>query len=129
MPLRGIKSTKIKLESIVKENLRITIKMGCSPSTLARSNGSEATEATAAAVAVAAANEKDGSIFFCLKFRRDRLRRCSQLNGCEGSGGSGTGSGSARINNEDFCNQALLNPLQMKNEADYEKVSALVRGT
>lgn len=99
--------------------------MGCSPSSLAGTSGApESLEVGAAAGTVATTNEKDGSIFFCIKLRRARLRRCSQQNGGEGSGGSGTGSGSAGPNGDDLCNQALLNPLQMKSEADYEKVSS-----
>ncbi|XP_017488576.1 PREDICTED: high affinity cAMP-specific and IBMX-insensitive 3',5'-cyclic phosphodiesterase 8A isoform X3 [Rhagoletis zephyria] len=73
-------------------------------------------------------DEKGSSLFFCIKLRRSRpLRRCSQQNGGgDGSAGSaGTGSG---INGDDLlghgtmCNQALLNPSQTKNEADYDKM-------
>lgn len=99
--------------------------MGCSPSTLARSAAPDSGEATATAGTVATTTEKDENLFFCIKLRRARLRRCSQQNGGDGSGGSGTGSGSAAVNGDDLCNQALLNPLQIKNEADYEKVSML----
>lgn len=97
--------------------------MGCSPSSMARSSAPDSGETTAAAGTVATTNEKDGNLFFCIKLRRSRLRRCSQQNGAEGSGGSGTGSGSAVVNGDDMCNQALLSPLQIKGEADYEKVS------
>lgn len=102
--------------------------MGCSPSTLARSSAAESGEATAATGAVAITNEKDGNLFFCIKLRRARLRRCSQPNGAnDGSGGSRSGSGSAVVNGDDLCNQALLNPLQIKNEVDYEKVSFILK--
>lgn len=99
--------------------------MGCSPSSMARTSAPDSTETTAAAGTVATTtNEKDGNLFFCIKLRRSRLRRCSQQNGGDGSGGSGTGSGIAAANGDDMCNQALLSPIQMKGESDYEKVSA-----
>ncbi|KAM7342966.1 high affinity cAMP-specific and IBMX-insensitive 3',5'-cyclic phosphodiesterase 8-like isoform 2-T2 [Cochliomyia hominivorax] len=98
--------------------------MGCSPSSMAGTSAPEYGETTATAGTVATpSNEKDGNLFFCIKLRRSRLRRCSQQNGGEGSGGSGTGSGSVVANGDDMCNQALLNPLQVKGEGDYEKMS------
>ncbi|XP_011294550.1 high affinity cAMP-specific and IBMX-insensitive 3',5'-cyclic phosphodiesterase 8 [Musca domestica] len=99
--------------------------MGCSPSSLARNTGSsDLAEVGGTAGTVATTTEKDGNIFFCIRLKRSRLRRCSQQNGGDGSGGSGTGSGSACVNGDDLCNQALLNPLQTKNEGDYEKMSS-----
>ncbi|KNC28932.1 hypothetical protein FF38_09689, partial [Lucilia cuprina] len=98
--------------------------MGCSPSSMTRSSAPDSGETTAAAGTVATTSEKDGNLFFCIKLRRSRLRRCSQQNGAEGSGESGTGSGSAVANGDDMCNQALLSPLQIKGEADFEKMSS-----
>lgn len=95
--------------------------MGCSPSTILRANAPDSGEATNAAGTTATTNEKDGNLLFCMKLRRSRLRRCSQQNGAEGSGGSGTGSGIAASNTDEMCNQALLNPL--RSETDYEKVN------
>ncbi|EDW39984.1 GL14120 [Drosophila persimilis] len=66
---------------------------------------------------------------FCIKLRRSRLRRCScggvalqqgdgNVNGSTaGSATCGSGTG------DNLCHQVLLNPLQAKNEADYEKLS------
>ncbi|XP_039954995.1 high affinity cAMP-specific and IBMX-insensitive 3',5'-cyclic phosphodiesterase 8 isoform X3 [Bactrocera tryoni] len=114
--------------------------MGCSPSTLLSHNNPDGDEAhhatdtqlsgagTALAASGGGGGEKESSLFFCIKLRRSRpLRRCSQQNGGgDGSAGSG-GTGSA-INGDDLlghgnmCNQALLNPAQTKNEADYDKM-------
>ncbi|KAI8122736.1 5'-cyclic phosphodiesterase 8, High affinity cAMP-specific and IBMX-insensitive 3' [Lucilia cuprina] len=102
----------------------VLLKMGCSPSSMTRSSAPDSGETTAAAGTVATTSEKDGNLFFCIKLRRSRLRRCSQQNGAEGSGESGTGSGSAVANGDDMCNQALLSPLQIKGEADFEKMSS-----
>ncbi|XP_059226584.1 high affinity cAMP-specific and IBMX-insensitive 3',5'-cyclic phosphodiesterase 8-like isoform X2 [Stomoxys calcitrans] len=104
--------------------------MGCSPSSLTRTaDGLGSAEMGAAAGTVATTNEKDGSIFFCIKLKRARLRRCSQQNGGDGSGGSGSGSGSGGTNVDDLCNQALLNPLQIKNEENYEKCKVPVNAS
>ncbi|XP_034650080.1 high affinity cAMP-specific and IBMX-insensitive 3',5'-cyclic phosphodiesterase 8 isoform X4 [Drosophila subobscura] len=106
--------------------------MGCSPSTLPPNSSSSANAGPTAANSVPLsldATEKDGSRLFCIKLRRSRLRRCS----CGGvtlqqGGGDGNGStaGSATCGSgagDNLCHQVLLNPLQAKNEADYEKLS------
>lgn len=100
--------------------------MGCSPSTLPNSSS---TAGGAGGVGNAPlppldANEKDGSLLFCIKLRRSRMRRCScgavTLQNQNGDGSTG----SATCGDNMMCNQGLLNPLQTKNESDYEKVSA-----
>ncbi|XP_037941902.1 high affinity cAMP-specific and IBMX-insensitive 3',5'-cyclic phosphodiesterase 8-like [Teleopsis dalmanni] len=101
--------------------------MGCSPSTLATSTAPDVADTNQTmprATPITEANEKDDNLFFCIKFRRSRLRRCSQQNGADGSAGS-TGSalnGDDLLSHAHMCNQSLLNPTQTKNEADYEKV-------
>lgn len=106
--------------------------MGCSPSTLHNSATAPAAGTAAAAVAALNAplppldgNEKDGSLLFCIKLRRSRMRRCScgavalqQNQNGDGSTGSAGNCGENML-----CNQVLLNPQQSKNESDYEKVS------
>ncbi|XP_026840960.1 high affinity cAMP-specific and IBMX-insensitive 3',5'-cyclic phosphodiesterase 8 isoform X3 [Drosophila persimilis] len=110
--------------------------MGCSPSTLPNSASASANANTNAGPTAANsvplsldATEKDGSRLFCIKLRRSRLRRCScggvalqqgdgNVNGSTaGSATCGSGTG------DNLCHQVLLNPLQAKNEADYEKLS------
>lgn len=116
--------------------------MGCSPSTLHNSSSSTAPAAAASGAAAGGplppldANEKDGSLLFCIKLRRSRMRRCScgavtlQQNqngdGSTGSAGGGVGSNCAE---NMMCNQVLLNPQQSKNESDYEKVSSVHSAT
>ncbi|XP_023177394.1 high affinity cAMP-specific and IBMX-insensitive 3',5'-cyclic phosphodiesterase 8 isoform X4 [Drosophila hydei] len=99
--------------------------MGCSPSTLPNSSS---TAGGAGGVGNAPlppldANEKDGSLLFCIKLRRSRMRRCScgavTLQNQNGDGSTG----SATCGDNMMCNQGLLNPLQTKNESDYEKLS------
>ncbi|XP_037941837.1 high affinity cAMP-specific and IBMX-insensitive 3',5'-cyclic phosphodiesterase 8-like [Teleopsis dalmanni] len=103
--------------------------MGCSPSTLATSTAPDVADTNQTmprATPITEANEKDDNLFFCIKFRRSRLRRCSQQNGADGSAGS-TGSalnGDDLLSHAHMCNQSLLNPTQTKNEADYEKMSS-----
>lgn len=93
--------------------------MGCSPSTLPAPNAAGG----APGGLPLDATEKDGSRLFCIKLRRSRLRRCS----CGGvtlqvpNDGNGSTAGSGTGDN--LCGQVLLNPLQTKSEADYEKVT------
>ncbi|XP_055921797.1 high affinity cAMP-specific and IBMX-insensitive 3',5'-cyclic phosphodiesterase 8 isoform X3 [Eupeodes corollae] len=61
-------------------------------------------------------DQKDGNILFCINFRRTR-RRCSLQNGNDGLHNDD-------LNNTNFCNQSLLNPMQTKNESDYDKISS-----
>ncbi|XP_001361085.5 high affinity cAMP-specific and IBMX-insensitive 3',5'-cyclic phosphodiesterase 8 isoform X3 [Drosophila pseudoobscura] len=110
--------------------------MGCSPSTLPNSASANANANTNAGPTAANsvplsldATEKDGSRLFCIKLRRSRLRRCScggvALQQGDGNG-NGSTAGSATCGSgtgDNLCHQVLLNPLQAKNEADYEKLS------
>ncbi|XP_041448749.1 high affinity cAMP-specific and IBMX-insensitive 3',5'-cyclic phosphodiesterase 8 isoform X1 [Drosophila obscura] len=107
--------------------------MGCSPSTLPNPNPSSNANPNAGPTAANSvplsldATEKDGSRLFCIKLRRSRLRRCS----CGGvtlqqGDGNGSTAGSATCGSgagDNLCHQVLLNPLQAKNETDYEKLS------
>ncbi|KAL7736543.1 hypothetical protein ACLKA6_015191 [Drosophila palustris] len=100
--------------------------MGCSPSTLPNSSSTAApggVGADANAPLPLDANEKDGSLLFCIKLRRSRMRRCScgavTLQNQNGDGSTG----SATCGDNMMCNQVLLNPQQTKNESDYEKLS------
>lgn len=102
--------------------------MGCSPSTLPNSSSSAAAAPGGGGNGGNAnlpldGNEKDGSLLFCIKLRRSRMRRCScgavTLQNQNGDGSTG----SATCGDNMMCNQGLLNPLQTKNESDYEKVS------
>ncbi|XP_044317986.1 high affinity cAMP-specific and IBMX-insensitive 3',5'-cyclic phosphodiesterase 8 isoform X3 [Drosophila rhopaloa] len=92
--------------------------MGCSPSTLPAPSAT-AGQSDGQGSLPLDATEKDGSRLFCIKLRRSRLRRCS----CGGvtlqppSDGNGSSAG------DNLCGQVLLNPLQTKSEADYEKLS------
>ncbi|XP_055839051.1 high affinity cAMP-specific and IBMX-insensitive 3',5'-cyclic phosphodiesterase 8 isoform X3 [Episyrphus balteatus] len=61
-------------------------------------------------------DQKDGNILFCINFRRTR-RRCSLQNGNDAIP-------SDDLNNSNLCNQSLLNPMQIKNESDYDKISS-----
>uniref|UniRef100_A0A1B0BZV1 Uncharacterized protein n=1 Tax=Glossina palpalis gambiensis TaxID=67801 RepID=A0A1B0BZV1_9MUSC len=98
--------------------------MGCSPSAVARPNDANTTAITADET-IGTGHEKNGNLFYCIKIRRSRLRRCSLQNGCDTSiQVGGLGSDRAAANGEDLCNQALLNPMQTKNEANYEKISS-----
>ncbi|XP_068144172.1 high affinity cAMP-specific and IBMX-insensitive 3',5'-cyclic phosphodiesterase 8-like [Drosophila tropicalis] len=98
--------------------------MGCSPSTLPTSSSSTTAPAPGAPPLSIDATEKDGSRLFCIKLRRSRLRRCScgAVTLTQNGDGNGSTAGSA-ICGDNLCNQVLLNPLQTKNEADYEKLS------
>ncbi|XP_002050808.3 high affinity cAMP-specific and IBMX-insensitive 3',5'-cyclic phosphodiesterase 8 isoform X3 [Drosophila virilis] len=102
--------------------------MGCSPSTLPNSSSSAAAAPGGGGNGGNAnlpldGNEKDGSLLFCIKLRRSRMRRCScgavTLQNQNGEGSTG----SATCGDNMMCNQGLLNPLQTKNESDYEKLS------
>ncbi|XP_033247089.1 high affinity cAMP-specific and IBMX-insensitive 3',5'-cyclic phosphodiesterase 8 isoform X3 [Drosophila miranda] len=108
--------------------------MGCSPSTLPNSASTNANTNAGPTAANSVplsldATEKDGSRLFCIKLRRSRLRRCScggvALQQGDGNG-NGSTAGSATCGSgtgDNLCHQVLLNPLQAKNEADYEKLS------
>lgn len=110
--------------------------MGCSPSTLPAPSSTSAAAggqptSGQGSLPPLDASEKDGSRLFCIKLRRSRLRRCScggvTLQTPNDGNGSTAGSGAG----DNLCGQVLLNPLQTKNEADYEKVTkhhSLARG-
>lgn len=102
--------------------------MGCSPSTLPAPSANSAAAggqptSGQGSLPPLDASEKDGSRLFCIKLRRSRLRRCScggvTLQTPNDGNGSTAGSGAG----DNLCGQVLLNPLQTKNEADYEKVT------
>ncbi|XP_044249269.1 high affinity cAMP-specific and IBMX-insensitive 3',5'-cyclic phosphodiesterase 8 isoform X3 [Drosophila takahashii] len=95
--------------------------MGCSPSTLpgpssASAGGGQAGERGSLPLD---ASEKDESRLFCIKLRRSRLRRCS----CGGVTLQPPSDGNGSTAGDNLCGQVLLNPLQNKSEADYEKLS------
>jgi len=94
--------------------------MGCSPSTLpAPSSASAAGQTGERGSLPLDASEKDESRLFCIKLRRSRLRRCSCGNVTLQPPSDGNGSTAG----DNLCGQVLLNPLQTKSEADYEKVT------
>ncbi|XP_016929322.2 high affinity cAMP-specific and IBMX-insensitive 3',5'-cyclic phosphodiesterase 8 isoform X3 [Drosophila suzukii] len=94
--------------------------MGCSPSTLpAPSSASAAGQTGERGSLPLDASEKDESRLFCIKLRRSRLRRCSCGNVTLQPPSDGNGSTAG----DNLCGQVLLNPLQTKSEADYEKLS------
>ncbi|XP_043947614.1 high affinity cAMP-specific and IBMX-insensitive 3',5'-cyclic phosphodiesterase 8 isoform X4 [Drosophila biarmipes] len=97
--------------------------MGCSPSTLpAPSSASAAASGQTGERGSLPldASEKDESRLFCIKLRRTRLRRfgsCGNVTLQPPSDGNGSSAG------DNLVGQVLLNPLQTKSEADYEKLS------
>ncbi|XP_017123320.1 high affinity cAMP-specific and IBMX-insensitive 3',5'-cyclic phosphodiesterase 8 isoform X3 [Drosophila elegans] len=92
--------------------------MGCSPSTLPAPSAT-AGQTDGPGSLPLDASEKDGSRLFCIKLRRSRLRRCS----CGGVTLQPPSDGNGSSTGDNLCGQVLLNPLQTKSEADYEKLS------
>ncbi|KAI8038538.1 hypothetical protein M5D96_008445 [Drosophila gunungcola] len=92
--------------------------MGCSPSTLPAPSAT-AGQTDGPGSLPLDATEKDGSRLFCIKLRRSRLRRCS----CGGVTLQPPSDGNGSSTGDNLCGQVLLNPLQTKSEADYEKLS------
>ncbi|XP_043064263.1 high affinity cAMP-specific and IBMX-insensitive 3',5'-cyclic phosphodiesterase 8-like [Drosophila ficusphila] len=96
--------------------------MGCSPSTLPAPSASASAAGGQSAERGSLpldASEKDESRLFCIKLRRSRLRRCS----CGGVTLQPPSDGNGSTTGDNLCGQVLLNPLQTKSEADYEKLS------
>ncbi|XP_033151701.1 high affinity cAMP-specific and IBMX-insensitive 3',5'-cyclic phosphodiesterase 8 isoform X3 [Drosophila teissieri] len=91
--------------------------MGCSPSTLPPAPSAGQTGERGSLPLDA--SEKDESRLFCIKLRRSRLRRCS----CGGVTLQPPSDGNGSTAGDNLCGQVLLNPLQTKSEADYEKLS------
>jgi len=95
--------------------------MGCSPSTLPPAPSAGQTGERGSLPLDA--SEKDESRLFCIKLRRSRLRRCS----CGGVTLQPPSDGNGSTAGDNLCGQVLLNPLQTKSEADYEKVTQCAR--
>ncbi|XP_002092654.3 high affinity cAMP-specific and IBMX-insensitive 3',5'-cyclic phosphodiesterase 8 isoform X3 [Drosophila yakuba] len=92
--------------------------MGCSPSTLPPAPSAAGQTGERGSLPLDA-SEKDESRLFCIKLRRSRLRRCS----CGGVTLQPPSDGNGSTAGDNLCGQVLLNPLQTKSEADYEKLS------
>ncbi|XP_039480285.1 high affinity cAMP-specific and IBMX-insensitive 3',5'-cyclic phosphodiesterase 8 isoform X3 [Drosophila santomea] len=92
--------------------------MGCSPSTLPPAPSAAGQTRERGSLPLDA-SEKDESRLFCIKLRRSRLRRCS----CGGVTLQPPSDGNGSTAGDNLCGQVLLNPLQTKSEADYEKLS------
>ncbi|XP_017072958.1 high affinity cAMP-specific and IBMX-insensitive 3',5'-cyclic phosphodiesterase 8 isoform X3 [Drosophila eugracilis] len=92
--------------------------MGCSPSTLPAPSATGGPAGERGSLPLDA-SEKDDSRLFCIKLRRSRLRRCS----CGGVTLQPPSDGNGSTAGDNLCGQVLLNPLQTKSEADYEKLS------